>query len=356
MAIWASSAYATNVAALAFNHVIPGVTSIVRKKNGFLYHILGKKEKGSLPFGGPKFERLSVISGVKHEITLRGVIPTISTVDDGASGETSLATFNYAANTYGAAEFALSHYADNQLIPESEWDRIKKGDAKQMDNFVKLKSEALMEGWEQTIGVAINSKDAQARTTLGGWCTAISDGQNASSYDESATAYKVYGTIDRSDSGNANFRAYVNRGTGTLTFKKIADVRNQLIIAGGMPSLGLANATEYGLVEQLVQGQAIITNSADMQEFGGAWFSYNGIKFVLDKHVLPDVGATNGQIALITPESWYFVMSDDGFNVEVNAPKDARFIQASGFIHLKAWCGLICRAPSHQGKLVGITG
>ncbi|AXH78853.1 MAG: hypothetical protein [Circular genetic element sp.] len=214
MAIWAGSSYATNVAAQAFNHVIPGVTAIVRKKNGLLYHILGKKEKGSLPFGGPKFSGMEVISGVKHEVTLLGVIPTISTVAAG-SAEYAAATMNYAANTFGAAEFALAHFADNHAIPESEWDKIKSPDTKQMENFVKQKSEAVMLGWEQTLGTALSANTAATgipdATHVGSWCYAVTDAQTTS-VDEST--FGTYGTIDRTDSGNADFRGYRATATG----------------------------------------------------------------------------------------------------------------------------------------------
>ena len=352
MAIYDNSTLNTSLTSLAFNHVLPGIIPIVVKKNGLLFEILGKQESGSTPSGGPKFERMEIVSGTKFETTLMGVLPTISTVAAG-SAEYAAATMVYDSNTFGAATFDLCHYAHNHALPESEFDKIAGGDQKQRESFVKLKAMAVQKGIEATLGTALSAASAPDATHPGGWCYAVSDAQTGTP-DESS--YGTYGTIDRTAAANADYRGYVARSTGVLTITKIMSARDNAVLAGGYPSVGVCNVTVFGNVRALVQGQAIITNSPRLSELGGEWFDVMGIRFHLDKYVGKDAGGTNDQLGLIDPESWVYVQSASGLQGEIIPPQQARYLQAAGHIHVSLWSSFICKAPSHNAKLVGITG
>lgn len=346
--LWTGTAINSNATAMVFNQLFnKKALPMVRKKNGLLYKVLGKEEVFSNPSAPTGFQRLKKVTGKNVEVKLLGKLRNsgsgaqLQTVSDGSS-EVASATADYDSALFGAAEFSLAHYAHKYAIPHSELDRFA-GDEAKTASYIDDIFDMLVYTMEDVVGTAINTAQNCARTTIGGWPWAVSDGQSSGE-----SSYASYGTIDRSDTGNNNFDAYVLPNTGTLTLGAIRTVQDNVAANGGNPSLGIAAVTVYGLVRQLVEQYTIVQYNADKTEFGGKYFSYDGIDFVLDQR------APSAVLGLLEPESWAFYMNEYNFTKGgiINDPS----LVASYSINWGFWCQFIATAPSHNGKLTGVTG
>jgi hypothetical protein len=286
-----------------------------------------------------QFERLERISGNQIEVKLLGALDSISTVADG-SAEIATATPAYTSNMFGSATFDLTHYAQTKGVPSSEYNRIQGKEAKTL-KYVDDVFNQLMLSLENTIGTAINGTAAPARTTLGSWVYAVSDGVSTGE-----TGYAVYG-LDRSDAGNIDYRSYVNITTGDLTLSKIRLVKNQNRIHGGKNQLGVCETSVYTKLQSLVEAYTVIESDADWQQFGGEYTQYGKTRFVLDQR------SPTQTMGILDPESFVFYQNMINFT-------EAGFIRAphlvAGYVlPWECWTQLICVQPSRNGKLTGIS-
>lgn len=346
--LWTGSAINSTETAMVFNQLWNRgkIMEIVRKKNGALYAIWGKPEMGSTPAGpNQTFERIEKVTGHNIEVTDLGKLKTISTVADG-SAEMATATLTNSQDYWGGQEFALAHFADAHGLPRSEIDRYA-GDELKTSKYIDKVMRMLALSLENTWGTAIHATGASkqpSRTVLGSLQGAVSDGTTAT---ETQSDYSTYGTIDRTDSGNADFRSTVTV-CGNLDLNKIQTMQNTLIAAGGDPSLGVAPVTPYTKIQQLVQGYTEVTYDETWAKFGQKFVMFSGIRFVLDQRCL------STDMFLLSPDDFTWYQKDINFTesgIVVDISRVASYVLNWG-----AWCQLICRAPSHQGKFVAITG
>lgn len=346
--LWTGSAINSTETATVFNQLW-NLTAVeqVRKKNGFLYAILGKQETGATPDAGVSFQRMEKITGKNIEVKLLGKLKSIAAVADGYATESVAGTATNTADYWGAAEFALTHYKDIHALPESEVDRYA-GDelktANHLDQVFRMLVLSMENQWassSSTYGGLWDTKNA-ARTTLGGVQWAVSDGVSSGE-----TAYASYGTIDRSDAGNADFRAYVGTGTGDLTLNKIQTAQNTAIGQGGMPRVAMAHTTPYTKVQSLVQSYTHTVFEEDWSRFGGTWCEFSGMKFILDQRMPATI------LVGIDPESWVWYQRDIDFTKQgvVHVPTYV----GSYVLNYGAWVQDVCVRPSSNFKLSGIT-
>lgn len=335
MALWASSGISTTESAMVFNQILnKKAVSMARKKNGLLYAVLSKKEIGATP-GVSGFNRHSKVTGKNVELRLKGRLRTPNYVANGSAelGASDPASA-FQTDVWGGAEFALSHIYDVYGIPGSQLDRYAGDEAKTL-SFMDDIATDILEGYEDLIGTAVNADQAQANITVGGWPFAIETDN-------------TYGTIDRTDNANADFRGNVTTSTGTLTLAKIRNAQNEAIVDGGMPKVGISGTTVYGTVQGLVEAYSqVVYDGSEWSDFGGVHFSYGGIKFVLDQR------APSGELGLLDPTSWHFYESTNGMTTKgimVDPSKKAAYV-----LPWTAWVGFICEAPSHNARLVGIS-
>lgn len=346
--LWTGSVINSTESATVFNQLY-SLTAIeqVRKKNGVLYAVLGKAEVGATPLDGINFERRSKVSGKRVEADILGKLKTIGTVADG-SAEYAAASLSNTQDYWGGMEFDLAHFKDVHPIMESEFDRFT-GDelktANYLDRVFRMLMLSLEKAWGSGSATAggINDTKAPARTTLGGWQWPVSSGLSA----DGESAFATYGTIDRSDAGNADARGTVAPSTGDLTLLKIQTLRNQVITQGGLPNLGVAHTTPYTKIQSLVQNYTHTVFTEDWSRFGGDWVEFSNIRFILEQQCPSSV------VGLLDPTSFCWYERDIPFTKR--GLVYAETLVASYLLNWGAWSQFLCIRPSSNGKLTGIT-
>ena len=334
MALWNGSAINTNETAMVFNQLANmKAIAMVRNKHGFLYAVLGKQETGSTPGAGTGFQRLKKISGKKIEVKLLGKLASPGTVADG-SAEVATETLTHTTDYWGAAEFDLAHYVYKHPVPHSELMRFM-GDEAKTASYLDEVFQLVMLSYEKVWATALSTAAAPSRTVLGGWNFAVDDDN-------------TYGTIDRTDSTNADFQGVVKASTGDLTLPKIHTEMDNVRVNGGRVSLGVAGATVYGKIRQLIQPYTQVTYDKDWTEFGGEHIRYAGVSFTLD----PDCPTQT--LGLLEPESWLLYMDKDTAFTSSGLVHDISRV-STHVLPTEFWMQLICKSPNHNARMEGIT-
>lgn len=345
MAIWAGSTYNnTNIASMTNQVWGAKAYDVVRNQNAFLYAILGKRWLDTNGAGGTRvnFERLHRITGYQVKTRFLGVLNTIATVADG-SAELATATRVWANNYFGAAVFDLTHYAQTDAIPSNEWNRIK-GKEAETSNFLAERMDQIMLSFERTLGTAINAtvNTGFTRTVMGNIRHACSDGVTTGE-----TTYATYGTLDRSDSANVDFRGKVTGSTGILSLEKIQTHRNTISDAYKRPDIGLGDITTITEIQGLLNGFTVIESDDEWKKFAGDYVQIGSTRYLMDGlcaanilyHINSDTfGIWENEMGLST----------DGWMRDPNA--------VAGYIMpWEYWCGIFCNRPKGNGILTGIT-
>lgn len=343
MAIWDGSSINTNELNQLINQYW-GMKSIpmVRRKNGFLYAILGKGEKGGNEPSGLKFSRFNKTSGANIQLNLLGSLKTIATVADGTAETTTWAGTVIPSNAFGGITLPLVHYADAEYFPDSEMDRYV-GDENRTRGWIAERIDRLILSWENTLGNALNTTTAgnPGRTTICPWRHQISDGTSSGE-----SGFATYG-LNRSDAGNADFRGNVTVSVGDLTLPKIRTMINTTKTRGGQPSVGLAGTTVYGKVEQLVEAYTHVNYDESMSKFGGAYVRYAGMTYILEQRM----GAA--LLGGIDPDSWALWLRDKPFSGSGIVQDPSRV--ATQVLNWGAWVGIYCNDPGRNFLMTGIT-
>ena len=347
MAIWAGATVNTNELAAVFNQLAnKKLVPMVRRHSPLFTLLTGEADSGFLfdgktnPYAAFKAQRMRKITGHNIEVRLRGALLSgLATVADG-SAEYATATPDYGSAKYGAAEFAITHYAHNVAFPSHEIDRFAGDEAKTMD-WIDDEFEGLALGIAKEVETQIGGANATSRTQLGGWQYAVSDGVSTGE-----TSYATYGLIDRSDSGNADFRGNNDVTGGTLTTAKIRAQRLLCNARGGQPNLGVAGRTVYDIVYALVEPYAHVTYDEKMAEFGSENVKYQGVTYLFDNYT------SSGVLGLLDTSTFMFYMKDKNFvkSYVQNAP----WLVASDVLNYELWCQLVCMKPNSNAKLTSI--
>ena len=316
---------------------------ITRRKNGFLYAVLGKEEEHSTPGAGEGFKRLKKVTGNKIEVKVLGKTPSPSTIADG-SAEIATVSLSDRNDDFGAQEFALAHYTYTHPIPHSAMDRFAGQEAKTLGYLDDIFGEIML-GYEQVWGSALGLTGASAapsRTVLGGWPFAIAG------TDPSVPTWASYGTINRADSANADFRGQTYN-IGDLTLAKIRNAQNDIAIYGGDASFGCSGATVFGKVQSLVENMTVVDYDEVWSKFGGRYVRYAGTSFTLDNY------APANALGLFTPSSWGLWKNDSLPLTKTGVINDPSRV-ATYVVQTGVWIQLICMQPNQNAYLYGITG
>ena len=346
MALWDGSTLNKTDVASMFNQLwAMGSVAIVRKDNGLLYAITDKNWEQNVPTKGAKFQGMTKASGNKIELRLLGKLEDPQTVADGAA---ELATANplYSDDAYGAATFDLTHFADSWGVLSSQWKRIRGQEAK-TKSFIKDKAMEIMLAYENKWGNMINGThaDGNTRTKLGSWVHAFSDGVSTGE-----TAYASYGTINRTDAANADFRGVVGVNTGTLTLAKIGAHRNRIKPNGGKTDLLVAETTIYSSIEEKLQNYAQVNYDEKWAKFGSECWTYARMVGIQDHR------APTGVLGFFDSSTCAWWQDTEGvFDADTVLTRDPSR-RAARVIPVEAWVAFLCKKPSANGKLTGITG
>lgn len=317
---------------------------MVRDQNALWYALTGKRWLETNGVGGVqvKHERLNKISGYQVKLRLLGVLNSVATVADG-SAELAAASRVWANNYFGAAVFDLTHYAQTDAIPSSEFNRIK-GKEAETSGFVAERFNQIVLSLENTLGTAIHATTASgfARGTLGNFRHACSDGVSSGE-----TSYATYGTLDRSDSANADIRGVVTPSTGILSMEKIQLHQNQIADNYRHPDIGVGDVTTITEIQGLLNGYTFIESDEDWKKFAGRYVQIGATRYLMDGKCQANL------LYHINSDTWglwenEMGLSTDGFFKDPNA--------VAGYIMpWEYWCAVICNRPKANGILTGIT-
>ncbi len=330
--LWTGTALNTNELAMVFNDVYnPKFIDMVHRKHGLLEALLGLADVNATP-NMPAFEKIKNIAGRKKELKLLGKYKTIGTLADG-SAEVATTVGSHVADKFGAAEFDLTHFNDQEYIPRSELDRFIGDDAKTL-SYTEDIFDYVMASWHTTLAKAVSGAANQSRTVLGGWEYAINN--------------NTYGTIDRTDNGNSDFRGHEKSSFGAFTLDKL-QTELTIIWERGTPNLMVARGIDFDFIVRELRNEGVLQQrykDDGSVVAGGTSFSWAGMDLVLDPNI------TSGVIALLDSSTWMFYMQDKDFVRDI-MPDTSK--KSAWVINSDAWVGLICKQPNANGHMSGVS-
>lgn len=339
MALWQGTALNTNVLASVFNKVHnKKAIAMATLATPTLHSMMGRPgEDGrgayNKSLGG--WMKSESITGDKHEVRLRGANADFASITDG-SDELTDATINYDADHTGAAVFILAHYGIVHGVPDSEYDRFRGDEAKTL-SWIDETHEYLYDGFCEDMSDDLfeNSTSAvPARDQFGSLIAAVDDGN-------------TYGTIDRSDSGNANYRAEVGSATGALTLRKVQDKINAVKDNRGKTKVGVIGTTLFGKFQDLVQPYSQASYAKDTASWGSDHIYFAGVEWIQERN------CPSGIILGLDPGTFKVLWKDAPFT-ETGLIKDPR-LKAGRIINCTAWLQNFCMKPNSNWKLEDVT-
>jgi len=335
MALWNGTAINTNETAMVFNQLANAKTvAMITKRNALLHAFLGDGDTSDGLY--IRAQKNVKVTGKRLEVRLRGKNATPAYVADGSA---ELATVNYASTydstIFGAAEFDIAHGTLPYAIPASELMRFAGKEAKTASYLDEIFN-YLMDGWENLLGNDLNGTSAPARTKFGGWQYAIDDSN-------------TYGTIDRSDSANADFRGIVKASTGTPTVAKIQAAKNEAKTNRGKVQTGVASLVNYNYIQQQAQSFQQVIYNRDKAEFGSDSFVVAGVEFILDQRLGDTV------IGLFDPETWLFWKDNSKQKPMTSGIYENPNLVDGYSMNTKLWIQNICIKPNSNVKFTGVT-
>lgn len=334
MAIWAGLTLNTNVLSTVFNKIADqAAIPMIVKQNALLYHLVGKAN----PFAsaeGNGVSRMESVTGNDHEWTLLGKVAAPDYITS-ASDELSTVTVGYDSAIVGNPTIILAHLGYTHGVPESEYLRFRGKELKTQE-WMKTVMQYISFGYENVLGNALHSStttNVPALNKFGAWQAAVDDAN-------------TYAAVDRSDSGNADFRSIVNSSFGEVTLPKLQEQINTARGNMGRVSLGVAGTTLYTKIQSLVQPYSQVTYSSDRAEFGSEFVTFAGVKWIQDQRT------TSGTIGIFDPQ-WWYLLKKDGQEMNTGG-LIYDFTKKSGYVlPTTLWTQNACKKPNTQIKLSG---
>lgn len=338
MALWDGATFAANVAASAFNQILPEETvNFVKKRTYFLSKLMGEQlpsRGGNEPI---QFERGRSVRGNKGEVRLIGKLAAPTAVAYG-SAEVATATPDFASNIAGGAEFEIANYPYSYSVPRSELDKINGASMKGEEDWLReIVNHYIIPGFMKEANTkAISNANAPAATHIVGLEYII----------DTTNTY----LLNRSDSANADFRGVVQAAGGPFDMDTVETVVNQVTVNDGNTKMALGGLTVYGAAKSFVQSFTHVSYSADKAKYGAASFEYAGIAFCLENDV------TAGNLLLLDTDYLGVVYKNNPVNVGTPVTASWQVNPTNLLIPVTMNMQLWCNKPNAQGKITGITG
>ncbi len=329
MAIWAGSSINSNETAMVFNKLHnKSAVPIIVKRNATWYAMMNKSVEGKR--GGMKINRNPSTTGKKIEIRLLGALPTPASISRGST-ELTAATISYNSAYYGGLEVDYALYGLVEGVPASELERFRGDEAKTL-SYLDDVYKRVMYAYEKVYGDAFQANTAPSSTALGGWPYWVDDSNTV-------------GTLDRSDSGNADFRGVVAATFGDTTVAKIQAQRNTARANNGNPDLMVMGTTLYSKYQQVIQPYSQATYSASGAEWGADDFTFAGMRGVLDQRT------ASGYIGLLDSETWTLYGRPDGMTRDGITSQP---LLNSGYVmNTYMFLQVVCEKPNSNVKITG---
>lgn len=304
MGLWNGSSIDSAETALVFNKLY-NLKSIdhTRRRRGLMYAALGVMVPAKTPMDRTSFENLKSVTGRKVEVKILGKLFTPNfTTDGSAELQTVDLASAHATDYWGAMEFDIAHITWTHPIPASQLDRYEGKELKTL-RFIDEVNTLIERSYEgKRVGPGLHGATAPARDNIGGWQWAVSDGVSSGE-----TAFDAYGTINRSDSGNADFRSYVEDVGGNGKLRHIRKAVNKCIANHGNPRIALVDEDGYTHMEGLLEPYVTVDYDEEWSRFGSRWIEYKNLKYIMD------VDTPDQTMGIIDPDYVVYYMSKKPF-------------------------------------------
>lgn len=340
MALWNgttlnTNALSSNINKWFSNNAIP----MVVKRNAFLY-ALKNKETGPYGMAGSRIKTAKMVNGNALNVRLMGKMPTFTGLAD--ANQTDALSISWVTDAFGAANFAWSHFYHPEPIVMSELKLIR-GDEARTNGWLDDIMMKVTRGWEATLGDAINGTNTAARTTIAGWRWGSSDGVSTGE-----TAYATYGTLDRSDSGNVDFRGNVRYLTGgDLKLDDFVALKTDILADNGNPDFSVVGQTGFLKLEQEIRGSVQIPNK-DWDAYRGDKMFSHGIAICFESRC----GTT--ELGMFDSEALTLFLDEDGVNSSGLKDAAAIYKGVEYILPVHVWSQFVVTNPSNTGKITNI--
>lgn len=349
MAIWAGSSISTDNSAWLFNKIaLPKAVKIGRVANPLMAFFMNKfdlddegkwlqhpslSDRGTagvklLPSGG----------GKKIEVTLAAAKALYSGKGYGANERAAVSIAGSDAG-YGAAEFDIAAFYELEPWDKSKFDRYKGKERKLQLEFLSSEFDLILEAWHKTLDTRLSDTSAAAPST-----TVVGSALNA-------LIANTYGTIDRTDVANADFKAAeVDTATTAITLAKMRRKKTKCMIRRAKHVVVWAAEEAYGLIGDKIEAAAgyEATQLKDKTvEYSGEYFVYNGMAICL----APKLGA--GNVMFLNPESWQVYLSEDGMATTTGVQQHPNFAHQM-YMQWDSYVQVLCFDPGTNACFTAI--
>lgn len=338
MAIWDGSTFNTDALASATNRWMElNFTPIVVKRNALLYSMLGldgASGNKEVPNWNNVLKKDYEVRGNNLVVRLLGELETINVL--AAANQTDAATWNNNPNALGAAEFAWTSFWHNEAVTDRDFKLIRGNEAKTA-SYMEDVMQRLRLSWQDTIGTAINSTNAQSASALGGWEYAVD-------------ATGTYGTLTRAGD-NPNWSGNETDVGGAGDLDDLDAMKADILQDGGNPSVGVAAKVPFNKIKQEMRGYACAPPESWKFYEGGGLVHYDGTTFAFEHRCTATV------VGMFTPDALRFYMDDQGVAIDV-LPKEVMKATLKGCslgFAIRAFAAFVVKHPGACGKLTNWT-
>jgi hypothetical protein len=333
LALWNGTSINSNETAMVINQQAKNkAIAMVTKNNGLFNALTGNNDPEVL---FKRAEKMVRVSGKQIEVTLRGKNASPAYLTDGAA---ELANWDWASQydsaIFGGAVFDIAHMVFGLPIPSSEMDRFRGKELKTLDYMDELLGYCI-DGYENLIGNDLHGTSAPARNKVGGWQYAVDDAN-------------VYGTINRSDSGNVDFRGVVDAALGQITLPKIQLAKNKVKKNRGRLAVGVAEDTIFTAIQQIANSYTVAIQAGNTAEVGSDNVILSKVEWILDHR------CSAGTIGMFTPETWIYWMNKKQPFTKAGVWYNGN-IKAGYSLNTEMWVQDICLEPAKNYKATGVT-
>lgn len=350
MGLWQGTTLNTNATSVLINKFYNNeAQDIVSETSGLVFSLLNKASKTNPSFN-PAKQRVNKIDGDKLVVRLFGALTPIGTLGDGAP-EMANQNPSYNSAAFGATVFDITHYYKLFGMPSSEYRRFVGDDAKTV-NWIAEKTMEMAGSMRDQWATDVNARAVGGtRTVLGNWQHAVSDGTtNVAGFNE--TLLKTYGTLDRSDNANGDYRGKVLdiNGAWDLTHLDKAKVRaNRKNSLAKGTDLVLCGEAQFLRAQSLLNGkpQVLISQDETWRKWGGMYFQYSGMTFIYEPKLPDDV------MGVLDSSTWVLWDENPDKLVEEGFTKNP--FGPSKLAEVDKWTSILCVSPGNNAKLIRLT-
>lgn len=327
----------------------------VARKNAFLHSILGMADpNASAEERNQPWKKVKKCTGDRIEVRIHGAYNTPVIVARTAQADARTAALN--TSWAYTAKFDLPLITNHHDLGVTEIDHYA-GKEEKGDDFLQEVFDHLSGSMNNFLGTKMGlapdnaSAGKPSSSVIGSWAYAIAGDDPTG---DAWTGGGDYGDLDRSDSGNADYRGYVygpTAGTpgavGDLTIPVLYDMTDEIATKQGKPRFGVSAKAVHGKIRELAQQYGHVERDPLWDAFGGSYVKIGGTVYALDHY------AASGVLGIMDPETWEVwnkqIPMVNGRDVQLNPVTKASYL-----IPMRAYWQLICKQPNRNAYAFGI--